>query len=232
MYVGPFLASILSPPVFWSAQYFSENKAWWFCLGILDINCLDLPVVNRQDMDRKALRFVSLSISSPQLHPYLHRWTTMIQSNSWAALIQGLSLCFVISPSKPEHILLLSIAIVLLLAYYPLFWLYCMHIYVHLCSDTHQKIQPWSHCTVPGQQCPKQRAVMISQTLAASGWCWWDFMGFHALYITLGMYVCIHIYIYVCDLSVYMCICIYIYIHIHYKRHGRQERTVNGGQYL
>lgn len=26
MYVGPFLASILSPPVFWSAQYFSENK--------------------------------------------------------------------------------------------------------------------------------------------------------------------------------------------------------------
>ena len=66
-------------------------------------------------------------------------------------------------------LLLLSIAIVLLLAYYPLFWLYCMHIYVHLCSDTHQKIQPWSHCTVPGQQCPKQRAVMISQTLAASG---------------------------------------------------------------
>jgi len=34
MYVGPFLASILSPPVFWSAQYFSENKAWWFCLDV------------------------------------------------------------------------------------------------------------------------------------------------------------------------------------------------------
>jgi len=47
-----------------------------------------------------------------------------------------------------------------------------------------------------GQQCPKQRAVMISQTLAASGLVM--LMGFHgisrAVYSPWHVWICIYIY--------------------------------------